>query len=163
MVEWFEILSPDGEPAGYATRELCHRCPALLHRVVHALVVNSHGELFLQKRSLEKDIQPGKWDTSVGGHVNPGEAPEDAVRRETEEELGFIPVELVYLYDYIWESEREREQVRTYLCRYDGKCHPDPEEIEEGRWWTPDEIDEQLSSGIFTPNFIEEYQRYKNS
>lgn len=103
------------------------------------------------------------WDTSVGGHVNPGESPADAVRRETEEELGFIPVDLTHLYDYIWESDRECEQVSTYLCRYDGACHPDPEEIVEGRWWPPGEIEGQLSSGIFTPNFIEEYHRYKKN
>ena len=160
MAEWFEIITPDGQSVGYATRNLCHRCPALLHRVIHAFVFNSRGELYLQKRSPNKDIQPGKWDTSVGGHVNPGELPEQAVQRETAEELNITPDSFTLLYTYIWESDRESELVNTFLCQHDGDCHPDPEEIEEGRWWSPEEIEANLTSDLFTPNFKEEYQRY---
>ena len=45
----------------------------LLHPVVHLHLFNSRGELYLQKRPEWKDIQPGRWDTAVGGHVDYGE------------------------------------------------------------------------------------------
>ena len=71
--EWFPIVDEDGNTIGTALRSVCHDGKSmLLHPVVHLHFFNSKGELYLQKRSMSKDIQPGKWDTSVGGHVNPG-------------------------------------------------------------------------------------------
>lgn len=160
--EWFEIVSEDGTVIGCATRAACHRNPALLHRVVHVLVMNSRGELYLQKRAANKDVQPGKWDTSVGGHVNLREDLDAAARRELTEELGIRNVPFQRLYSYIWQSDIERELVTTYLCRYDGPCTPDPHEIEEGRWWSPNEINAALGSGIFTPNFEHEWHRFRS-
>ena len=80
--EKLEIVDNDGNVIGLAERSELHRNPGLIHRVVHVLVFNNSGELLLQKRSLKKDIAPGKWDTSVGGHVNPGEDVFAAARRE---------------------------------------------------------------------------------
>ena len=54
----------------------------LLHPVVHLHLFNSRGELYLQKRPEWKDIQPGRWDTAVGGHVDYGETVDEALRRE---------------------------------------------------------------------------------
>ena len=160
MTEWFDIITPNGESLGCATRALCHRCPALLHRVVHVLVCNRSGDLYLQKRSPAKDIQPGRWDSSAGGHVDHRESIPAAAARELREELGIAAAPLVFLYSYIWTSDRERELVATFACRFDGCCYPDPVEIEQGRWWSPAEIEAGLSSGTFTPNFIEEYRRF---
>jgi len=161
--EWFEIVGEDGTVIGCARRTACHGNPALLHRVVHVLVVNTRGEVYLQKRARNKDVQPGKWDTSVGGHVNLGEDVDCAAQRELAEELGVRGVHLERLYSYIWESDIERELVTTYQCCYDGECVPDKEEIEEGRWWRPEEIRAALGSGVFTPNFEHEWTRYTAS
>ena len=109
--EIFPIVDESGEVIGSATRGECHSGSRLLHPVVHLHVFNSKGELYLQKRPDWKDIQPGKWDTSVGGHIDYGETPEEALLREVHEELGitdFIP-ELVD--KYVFESNRERELV----------------------------------------------------
>ena len=75
--------------------------PSLLHKVVHVLVFNDAGNLLLQKRSMNKDVAPGKWDTSVGGHVSPGEDLKTAALREMKEELGVIPEDIEPLYSYI--------------------------------------------------------------
>ena len=72
-IEHFPIVNENGEIIGKATRTECHSGSFLLHPVVHLHVFNSRGELYLQKRAENKDIQPGKWDTSVGGHVDYGE------------------------------------------------------------------------------------------
>ena len=79
--EMFPIVDEQGTITGAATRGECHSGSKLLHPVVHLHVFNSKGELYLQKRPEWKDIQPGKWDTSVGGHIDLGESVEIALKR----------------------------------------------------------------------------------
>ena len=83
--EIFPIVDSCGHTIGQATRGECHNGSKLLHPVVHLHVFNSRGELYLQKRALDKDIQPGKWDTAVGGHIDYGEGVTDALHREARE------------------------------------------------------------------------------
>ena len=86
--EIFPLVDEEGTVVGSATRGECHSGSKLLHPVVHLHVFNSRGEVYLQRRPDWKDIQPGKWDTAVGGHIDYGENPSDALRREVREELG---------------------------------------------------------------------------
>ena len=79
--EMFPLVDEQGNIIGAATRGECHNGSKLLHPVIHLHVFNSKGELYLQKRPEWKDIQPGKWDTSVGGHVDLGESVEMALKR----------------------------------------------------------------------------------
>ena len=126
-----------------------------LHPVVHLHVFNSDGDIYLQKRPQWKDIQPGKWDTAVGGHVALGESAEMALKREVAEEIGitdFTPEKLVH---YVFESERERELVFVFKTVYDGEITPS-EELDGGRFWKLSEIKENLGKGVFTPNFESE-------
>ena len=157
--EIFPIVDESGEVIGSATRGECHSGSRLLHPVVHLHVFNSKGELYLQKRPDWKDIQPGKWDTSVGGHIDYGETPEEALLREVHEELGitdFIP-ELVD--KYVFESNRERELVYVNRTIFDGEICPSKAELDGGRFWTVREIHEAMGQGILTPNFESEYKR----
>lgn len=158
--ETLEIVDEKGKVIGLASRRACHRNPALLHRVVHVLVVNQEGQILLQKRSSHKDIQPDKWDISVGGHLHPGENYEAAAAREMQEELGIEGRPLLRLYDYLWRTAIESEQVRTYLCHCSGPFHPDAEEISALAFWPIDGIQQHLGDGTFTPNFEEEFARY---
>jgi len=112
---------------------------------------------------MRKDIQPGKWDTSVGGHVAYGELLAEALYREASEEIGLRDFNPVYLRSYVFESEVERELVNVFAAvgRYDLK--PDMDEVEEGRFWRMDEIEENLGKSLFTPNFEGEFVRIKDS
>ncbi len=156
--EMFPLVDEEGNITGAATRGECHSGSKRLHPVVHLHVFNSRGELYLQKRPSWKDIQPDKWDTAVGGHIDLGESVEIALRREADEELGitdFTPEQLTH---YVFESDRERELVFTHKTVYDGDIHPS-DELEEGRFWSLEEIKENLGKGIFTPNFEQEFRR----
>ena len=111
--EIFPIVDEEGRVTGSATRGECHNGSKLLHPVVHLHVFNSKGELYLQKRPEWKDIQPGKWDTAVGGHIDYGETPEDALIREVREELGITDFTPERLGHYVFESKRERELMKS--------------------------------------------------
>lgn len=157
--EWFPIVNEKGETLGKATRKECHSGSKILHPVVHLHLFNGKGELFLQKRSLRKDIQPGKWDTAVGGHIDYGEAVEDALRREAREELGITDFEPQFLTRYVFESAIEKELVNTYYARYDGEFHLDPEELDGGRFWPIEEILSAIGQNLLTPNFEREFRQ----
>ena len=158
--ESFPIVDEEGRVIGAATRGECHNGSKLLHPVVHLHVFNSRGEVYLQKRPEWKDIQPGKWDTSVGGHIDHGETPEQALVREVGEELGiteFVPERIGM---YVFESRRERELVYVHRTIYDGPIRPSAEELDGGRFWSMDEIRAAIGQQILTPNFESEFQRF---
>jgi isopentenyldiphosphate isomerase len=151
--EYFPIVNEAGETIGKETRAVCHGGSMLLHPVVHVHVFNSSGELYLQQRNWDKDIQPGKWDTAVGGHIDYGETVVQAVKREGEEEVGLCEINPVLRYSYIWTSSRERELIYVHTLCFDGVILPNPDELLTGRFWTIDEIKAALGKNIFTPNF----------
>lgn len=156
--EYFPLVNEEGKTIGKATRKECHSGSKMLHPVVHLHIFNDNGDLYLQKRSMRKDIQPGKWDTAVGGHIDYGESVEEALRREVREELGVTDFSPVMITSYIFESAIEKELVNTFRTVYNGPFNPDPEELDGGRFWTIDEILESIGKGIFTPNFENEFQ-----
>ena len=156
----FPQVTPDGEIIGAITRGEAHSGSKLLHPVVHLHVFNSQGHLYLQKRPDWKDIQPGKWDTATGGHIDLGENVEMALRREVSEELGITQFEFETLGHYVFESERERELVYVHRTTYDLPITPNSGELDGGRFYSPQEIIDNMGKGLFTPNFESEYQRF---
>lgn len=158
LKELFPVVDASGTVVGRATRGECHGGSMLLHPVVHLHVFNSRGELYLQHRPLWKDIQPGRWDTAVGGHVDYGETIDEALRREVREELGITDFQPEQVAVYEFRSDRERELVHVYRTVYDGEICPS-EELDGGRFWTRSEILANLGKGIFTPNFEGEVAR----
>lgn len=157
--EKFPIVDEEGRVIGSATRGECHNGSRLLHPVVHLHVFNSAGDIYLQKRPEWKDIQPGKWDTAVGGHIEYGETPEEALLREVREELGITDFKPEFVGKYVFESRRERELVYVSRTVYDGPIRPSAEELDGGRFWTMKEISEAMGQNILTPNFESEFKR----
>ena len=156
--ELFPIVDEIGNVVDAATRGECHNGSKRLHPVVHLHVFNSQGELYLQRRPDWKDIQPGKWDTSVGGHVDFGEHVEQALLREASEELGITDFQSERIGQYVFESDIEKEMVFVYKTTYDAEIRPS-EELNGGRFWSKEDIESHFGKGFFTPNFEHEYRR----
>lgn len=155
--ELFPIVNAEGNFVGTISRGHAHDGCKILHPVVHLHVFNSRGELYLQRRPAWKDIQPDKWDTAVGGHVDLGEDIESALRREVMEELGITEFTPVAMGCYIFESKKEKELVYVNRCVYDGPVNPSAKELSGGCFWSQTEILENIGKNIFTPNFEQEY------
>lgn len=157
-VEYFPIVQPNGLVTGRSTRAYCHGGDKPLHPVIHIHIMDRFSRIYLQKRSMRKDIQPGKWDTAVGGHVSYGESILEAVYREAYEELKFMEFNPIHIETYEFESSVEREMVNVFAAIGSYELHPDLDEVDEGRWWNLEDIDSNIGKGIFTPNFESEFQ-----
>ena len=156
--ELFDIYDEAGNRVGVAPRRECHGNPKLLHHTAHVVVFHPEtGAVLLQKRAATKDIQPGKWDTAVGGHLALGEDYETGARRELAEELGVAaPVELKYLFDGKIRNEIESEDVRVFAIRMAEGFEFQRSEIDAIRFWTADELFAPANRVNFTPNLCAE-------
>jgi isopentenyldiphosphate isomerase len=157
-VEYFPIVEPNGLVIGRSSREYCHGGAKPLHPVIHIHIIDRFSRIYLQKRSMKKDIQPGKWDTAVGGHVSYGESIVEAVYREAYEELRLMEFNPIHIETYQFESSVEKEMVSIFAAVGSYELTPDLDEVDEGRWWPVEEIDANIGKGVFTPNFESEFQ-----
>jgi len=157
-VEWLPIVDEKGQVIGRATRNEAHSNNKLLHPVVHLHVINNQSQIYLQKRASNKDLLPGFWDTSVGGHVSLNETIEQALKREVKEEIGIDLKNANTFAQYLWKSEIESELVFSFITIYNNDLFPDKSEIDEGRFWSIKEIKRNIGKGIFTPNFEHEFK-----
>ncbi len=138
--ELFDVVNDRDEVVGRERRCEVHR-HGLKHRAVHVLIFNCRGELFLQKRSMKKDNFPGVWDSSASGHLAPGESYDEAVMRETEEELGVKLAEMPRrLFKIAACPETGEEFVWVYRADAEGPFTLHPDEIETGGWFLPARI-----------------------
>lgn len=156
--EYFPVVEPNGLVVVRAARDYCHSGAKPLHPVVHLHIIDRYSRIYLQKRPLTKKIQPGKWDTAVGGHVSYGEHLLEALYRESYEELRFNEYNPIAIVSYEFESEIEKELVNVYAAVGNFELHPDPEELDGGKWWELEEIDANIGKGVFTPNFESEFK-----
>ena len=159
--EWVPLVDEQGRITGRTPRSQVHNGSKLLHPVVHLHVVNNNKAILLQKRPMSKLIQPGKWDTAVGGHISAGETLEQALKKEAFEEIGLLDFSAKLIKTYKWESAVEAELVYTFVT-YDFKnfnVHSD--EVEEARFWTKNQIEKNLGKDVFTPNFEIEFELLK--
>lgn len=160
--ELLPLVEPNGVVYGQAGRDWCHSGSRALHPVVHLHILDRYGKLYLQKRSMNKDLLPGYWDTAVGGHVSYGETIPEALFREASEELGLTAFNPILLGTYLNEQEIERELVFIHAVVGHPELHPAPAEVSEGRWWTFPELEQAWGKKILTPNFESEFSFIKD-
>ena len=156
--EQLPLVNDDGQVIGKSARSLCHNGQKLLHPVVHLHVLNEANDIFLQKRPMNKLIQPGKWDTAVGGHISFGEELKDSLHREAWEEIGLKNFNAKFQKKYVWESPVEKELVYVFVTHDYQSIHLHSDEVEEGKFWAKKQILDNIGKEIFTPNFENEFQ-----
>ncbi len=161
--EWFDLVDEKGKIVGKAPRSAVHGNPALIHPVVHLHIFNNQGKLYLQKRSQNKDLYPGYWDTAVGGHVLSGESVDQALAREAREELGISINHPKALFRYFMRNKHESELVHSFSINHNGPFKINRNEIEVGRFWTIFEIKKMIGNDVFTPNFEQEFALLQKS
>lgn len=156
--ELFPVVDEEGNVLGSMTRSEAHCGTKRLHPVVHLHVFNSKGELYLQHRADWKEVQPDKWDTATGGHLDYGETVDEALQREVYEEIGLRPdmYEPKLLKKYVYESAIERELVYVFTTTYDGELYPSATETAGGKFWPMADIRDNIGIGVFTPMFEKE-------
>lgn len=160
--EWLPMVDEEGRILGKALRSYCHNGSKTLHPVVHLQLLGDQS-IFLQKRAVTKLIQPGKWDTAVGGHLSYGETIEEALKREASEEIGLQDFDAHPALKYLWNTEIESELVYSFVSYRGNPNALSSEEITEARFWKQGEIEKNLGKNVFTPNFEHEYQLLKKS
>jgi isopentenyldiphosphate isomerase len=154
--EIFDVVNEHDEVIGRERRSEVHRL-GLMHRAVHVLVFNSRGEVFLQKRSMKKDRQPGVWDSSASGHVDSGEDYDTCAIRELGEEIGLKPASAPKrLFKIPASDETDHEHVWVYRSEADGPFVLHPEEIDQGEWFAPAAVTEWMNTkpGEFAPALL---------
>ncbi len=161
MPEFFDVWDYNNNYLGLVERSICHNSAHYIHRSVHIWIFSSNANLLLQQRGFNKKIQPGKWDSSVGGHLSPDEDFLQGAYRELEEELNIKNIPLIRLYSYLWKSTIESEMINTFLGFFDNAEFFQKEEIENIKYWRIEEIEKSLNHGIFTPCFEFEWKYFK--
>jgi isopentenyldiphosphate isomerase len=138
--EIFDVVNDQDEVVGQQPRREVHRL-GLKHRATHVLVFNAAGQVFLQKRSMKKDRQPGVWDSSASGHVDSGEDYDTCVVRELGEEIGLhVRTTPQRLFKLPASPETDQEFVWVYRCQAEGPFRLHPDELERGDWFAPEEV-----------------------
>ena len=138
----------------------------LMHRSVHILVFNSADELFIQKRSMSKDSNPGLWDSSAAGHLDSGEDYLQCARRELGEELGIhLTGPLEPLFRLPASTITGMEHCTVYRCLHDGSMVLQADEIEEGAWIPMAEMDNRVTAEdpALTPILKLIWQNFRHS
>ena len=160
MEEMFDVVDEDDQVVGQAPRSEVHR-KRLLHRAVHIFVFNSNGELLIQQRTEQKDEFPLCYTSSASGHVDAGESYVQAAVRELKEELR-LQTDLEFLARFPASPMMAYEHSMLYRTITDESPVFDPEEILDGWYWAPGEIEQRLESepDRFAPVFRVLYRWY---
>ncbi|MEI6491946.1 MAG: 16S rRNA (adenine(1518)-N(6)/adenine(1519)-N(6))-dimethyltransferase RsmA [Verrucomicrobiota bacterium] len=127
--EMFDVVDESDRVLRAEPREVVH-VNNLLHRAVHMLLFNSRGELLLQKRSIWKDRNPGRWDSSAAGHLDSGEEYLEAARRELREELGVEAPDLELIGRLTPCEQTGWEFIEVFRGIDEGPFSPAPLEVE---------------------------------
>jgi intracellular septation protein A/ADP-ribose pyrophosphatase YjhB (NUDIX family) len=138
--EWLPVVDIEGNVIGKATREECHRNPKLIYPVIRMHLINNNKQILLQKRSLKSDIEAGKWDAAVAGHIRYNEDIEKAVYREAMEEINFKPEFLDLLEKRVFKAPNSTALMFIFITQSNQEITPNKKEVEDARFYTFNQV-----------------------
>lgn len=162
--EILEVVDHEDVVTGTEYRGVIHE-RGLMHRSAQVLLFNTAGSLFLQKRSMNKDEFPGLWDSSAAGHLDPGESYHQCALRELAEELGIKhDGRLTRLFKFPASKDTGYEHCTVFLCVSDAPITLQADEVDEGRWLEPEEMDQLVADSMsqLTPAIRSIWSRFRN-
>ena len=128
-----------------------------IYRVSALWLTNSIGQILLAKRTANKKHHPNKWGPAVAGTIEQGESYDDNIIKEAEEEIGLKNIKFIkgpkklniqnYKHFTQWYTAVLDKDIKDFVLQ--------PEEVAEIRWFTKQEIEDQLKNDpeFFIPNF----------
>ncbi|MBL8226961.1 MAG: NUDIX hydrolase YfcD [Bryobacterales bacterium] len=128
------------------------RVERLPHRSTYIFVFDAENRLYVQHRTLTKDVFPGYWDLAAGGVVLAGETYEHSAERELAEELGIRGVPLETWFDFY--VEEHRVWGRAFACHYEGPLVLQEEEVQGVEQMSVSEIFANPQARLFTPDSL---------
>jgi isopentenyldiphosphate isomerase len=146
--ELFYVVDDDDNILGSATREACHR-KGLVHRSIQVLVLDSRNKVLVQKRSVGKDLDAGKWDIGIGGHVKYGESSDESALRELLEEAGIVE-DLTYVCTIKHRTKKDKENMKVFYCKTDKQIAPNEQEVSEWKFVPLQQLGGMLKEKEFT-------------
>ncbi len=161
--EYFDVVDDQDQVIDCRTRVEVHQ-NNLFHRAVHAIVMNDRQDVFLQLRGPHRDNNPNLWDSSVGGHLKTGENYDQAIIRETAEEIGIkLKKPPEKLFKLTASATTDYEFCWVYKIIHNGPLTIDRHEAVEGRWFESTVLDEWImkSPRKLTRAFRLIWQTYK--
>lgn len=152
------LVDEQDRETGHEEKLEAHR-RGVLHRAVSVFILNSTGEMLLQKRAAGTYHSGGLWSNACCTHPYPDELPEAAAHRRLQEELGFDCL-LEEAFSFIYRADvggglTEHEFDHVFLGRYDGDVTPCESEVEAVRWQATDAMAEDVEANPdrYTPWF----------
>lgn len=143
MQDYVIVVNALDEELGCAEKLQAHQTP-LLHRAFSVFLLDDRGAMLLQRRAAGKYHSAGLWSNACCGHPRPGEAVVAAAARRLREEMGIVCALLSagtvsYSID-VGGGLREDEFNHVLVGRFTGAAQPDPAEVAEWRWMTPEAL-----------------------
>ena len=159
--ERVDVIDSNGTILRTVTRDDAHQ-KKLLHPVVRVFLFKK-GEVYIQQRSLQKDIQPGKWEGSCSGHVDHGESEVKAIIREAKEELGvkLEEKELMQVDHILCEEPTHRTRIAIFIvANPNHKPSPKSKEVKQGKWvkvsWLTADVKKHPE--LYAPGFVKSWK-----
>lgn len=120
MDELVDVLNDEGKKTGEIVEKLKAHKDGICHGISAIALINTKGNVLLQKRALIKRDAPGKWDLSAAGHITSGDTPKEAAVRETFEEIGIeIKEDELELVDtFLYNKKNENKHIKHYTYLY---------------------------------------------
>jgi isopentenyldiphosphate isomerase len=147
------IVDRENNPVGSATR-LIMRQQKLIHRSTYIFVLNQENKLFVQKRTVNKDIFPGFYDIAPGGVILANdESDKLSALRELDEEMGIKTDFLEFCFNHFYEPGMV--WCAVFLTRWDKELVLQPEEVQWVELMGVQEIFERSQNEEFCPDSLE--------